>query len=701
VIIHKLVLLAALAPIAFAATPAWVSAQFFGSVPVFSTVAGVAADNFGNTVVTGSILRTQFATDGFIGRYPPQGHDGFYYLSLKDSTVTAVVTDEAGNIYAAGSTGSTSFPTTPDAPPMAGSNFILKIDREGNLVYSTRFGVAENIQTAPSAIAINRAGEAFVTGGTNGNGAFVVRLSAKGDRMIYATKAAGGSGIAVDANDNAFVVSGSYDSNQVPITANAIQASVPFQVCGANRAFAIPCSHQNVAKIDPTGTKLLFCTFVSGAYGEVFPAIAVDARGDVYLTGTTYSTDYPVTPGALQGRNMAVPPPPPVYHDFFSNGLYAVYPQSGYVTKLPGDGFRILYSTYLGGTDFDRASRISVDDQGQATVLLKVQSRDFPALPALPQRCLPDRYHAEPVLVRLNAAGDAIRSTTVIEGVSPDSNPFASFDAAGDATVLGVQMNLGSNMYLASTADTAPSQSLVCMVDQADYTQPAQIGPGQFLTVFGSGLASGDPALYDPSAASLPRTLGGATVLINGVATPMMYASADQINFVVPYEIAGQPPVSFELITAAGEHVRRTLPVNRATPALITLGDTEYATCQGKTVEYSIHAVVRNADGTVNSCDNPADDGSIVSLFVAGAGVVPGAADGALHSAAAFPTEIYDSNGNEVVRAVPADWAPEGVWQVDVKVHPPYNTPPTQSTAIQLTVNGMSVRESPVAVWLR
>jgi uncharacterized protein (TIGR03437 family) len=698
---HKIVVLAALARTAFAATPTWISAQFFGSVPPFSVVSGMAADGIGNTVVTGSISRTQSSTDGFIGRYPPGGQDGFYYLSLKDSTVTAVVPDDAGNIYATGATGSSFFPTTPGAPQTAGPNFILKIDRDGNLVYSTRFGVAENIQTPPSAIAVNRAGEAFVTGGTNGNGAFVVRLSAKGDRMIYATEAAGGTGIAVDADNNAFVVSGSYDSNQVPVTANAIQPSVPFQVCAANRAFAFPCSHQNVAKIDPTGTKLLFCTFVSGAYGEVLPAITLDAYGDVYLTGTTYSTDYPITPGALQSRNLALLPPPPVYNDVSQYGLYSAFPISGYVTKLAGDGSRILYSTYLGGSDFDRAYRVSVDDQGQATVLMKVQSRNFPALPAVPQRCLPDRYHGQPLLVRLSAAGDAIRSTTIIEGVSPDSGLLASFDAAGNATVLGLQLDRGSNMYLASTADANPSQALLCMVDQADYVQPAQIGPGQFLAVFGSGLASGEPTAYDPSAAALPRTLGGATVLINGVPAPMMYASADQINFVVPYEIAGQPPVSFELITAAGEHVRRTLPVNRATPALVTLGDTEYPTCQGKTVEYSVPAVVRNADGTVNSCENPADSGSIVSLFVTGAGVVPGAADGVLHSAAAFPTEIYDSNGNDVVRAVPVDWAPEGVWQVDVKVHPPYTAPPTGSTAIQLIVNGMSVREFPVAVWLR
>jgi uncharacterized protein (TIGR03437 family) len=321
-------------------------------------------------------------------------------------------------------------------------------------------------------------------------------------------------------------------------------------------------------------------------------------------------------------------------------------------------------------------------------------------LPALPRRCLPDRYHGQPVLVRLNAAGNAIRSTSVVEGMSPDSMLLATFDSAGGATVLGVQSVQGGNMYLASTSD-ASAEPLVCITDQADHVQPALIGPGQFLTIFGSGLASGDPVAYDPAASSLPRTLGGATILINGVAAPMLYASAEQINFIAPYEIMGQPRVSFELITAAGEHVRRTLPVSKANPALITLGDTEFPTCHGKTVEYSVPAVVRNADGSPNTCENPAEIGSVVSLFVNGAGVVAGAADGAIHSDLPFSLQMYDSNGNEVVRTSPVDWAPQGIWQVDVKVHQPANQPPTGSTAIQLNVNGILVRENSVPVWLR
>ena len=71
----------------------------------------------------------------------------------------------------------------------------------------------------------------------------------------YATTAAGGTGIAVDAENNAFTVSGSYDPTRVPITGNAIQKSVVFRICGGTRDFPLPCSHQNVTKIDPTGSR--------------------------------------------------------------------------------------------------------------------------------------------------------------------------------------------------------------------------------------------------------------------------------------------------------------------------------------------------------------------------------------------------------------------------------------------------------------
>ena len=626
-----------------------------------------------------------------------------------------MATDGAGNAYVTGTTTYTAFPTTPGTWQRTlgaqGSAFIVKLDGAGTIVYSTLFGGPAG-NPYPAAIAVNHAGEAFVTGGNGGalpvsegalalkgTGAFIVRLSAAGDRMIYSAVGVGGYGIVVDANNNAYVVAGSYDASTVPISGNAIQKTVPFTVCSGNRAFVFPCSHQNVAGINAAGTQILFCTFLSGADGEGPSSIAIDANGDLYLAGTTNSTDYPVTSNALQPRNLAGVPPPPVYHEFFFQGLYAVYPTTGYLTKLAGDGSRILYSTYLGGSRNDAAVQVSVDAGGQAVVAMRLQSPDFPALPNLPIRCLPDRLHDTPALVRFNANLDAIRSTTVISGVAPGASEFVAFDAQGGAVLAG------GGPYLARAGvDAAASEPLVCMTDQADYVQTASLAPGQFLTLFGAGLAGDPPAAYDPAAGELPRELGGAAVLVNGVAAPMLYASPEQINFIAPYEIAGQPTASIELITSSGEHVRRTLPVKPMSPALITLGDSSYPSCQGQTVEGSTAAVVLNPDGSRNSCANPATLGSVVSVFLTGAGAVPSAATGIVDSAGLpLNAPVSDGYGNQVVRAFAVDWAPLGVWQVDVKLtqHFVQTLPVTIAAGIQLVVNGAPVREGVAAVWLR
>src|SRR5262249_39842993 len=154
-------------------------------------------------------------------------------------------------------------------------------------------------------------------------------------------------------------------------------------------------------------------------YGGTGTFIALDGRGDIYLAGSTNSSDYPVTDGALRPRNPAGIPPPPISHEFFFQGLYVAFPITGFVSKLAGDGSRLIYSTYLGGSRNDTMLGLTVDASGQASVVMRVQSPDYPGLPNLPQRCLPDRLHDVPVLARFNAQGDAVESTTVITGTAP------------------------------------------------------------------------------------------------------------------------------------------------------------------------------------------------------------------------------------------------------------------------------------------
>ncbi len=341
----------------------------------------------------------------------------------------------------------------------------------GKIVYSTLLGGGSGEIISIFGIAIHSTGDVFLTGqasagnfvATSGSiqpnnplPFFLSRISADGGRLIYSVAGLGGRAIAVDAAGNA-VVQGSYapvGGNDIPVTPGAYQSTATFTVCAATRAFAFPCNHQYVAKVDPAGAKLLFCTYVSGSNQDSPAGIALDANGDVYLAGTTGSTDYPITTGAAQSKNAVQLPPNAIDLESFF-GYSPAFPNTGYVTKLSGDGTHLIYSTFLGGSQADSVMGLAVDSQGQATVSLQVQSPDFPGLPAAPIRCLPDRLHDFPVVVTLDAKGSTVTSAVVVEGVSPSAAQALALDRQGGAHLLT------DGPYLANTRPTA-ADAIVC-----------------------------------------------------------------------------------------------------------------------------------------------------------------------------------------------------------------------------------------------
>ena len=109
--------------------------------------------------------------------------------------------------------------------------------------------------------------------------------------------------------------------------------------------------------IDPL---LVYSTYLSGSYSDGVNAIAVDSSGNVYVTGSAASRDFPVTPGAFQKENW-----------YTETGFY-----NAFITKLNPTGTALLYSTYLGGYGFDTPSSIAFDSQGNAYVTGSLYSRE-------------------------------------------------------------------------------------------------------------------------------------------------------------------------------------------------------------------------------------------------------------------------------------------------------------------------------------
>ncbi len=158
----------------------------------------------------------------------------------------------------------------------------------------------------------------------------------------------------------------------------------------------------------------------------------------------------------------------------------------------------------------------------------------------------------------------------------------------------------------------APTTGIRCVVNAANYRGPA-IAPGEIVSVFGSAIGPKQPAgtMID-SSGKVSRTLADTRLLVGGLPAPLLYVSQNQINMVVPFEIAGQTQTAIQIErNGVQESAAVSDAGNRCGAWHFHPGWPGYG-----------QAAALNQDGTLNSVDNPADQGSIVMLFVTGAGAM-------------------------------------------------------------------------------
>jgi hypothetical protein len=224
-----------------------------------------------------------------------------------------VALDESGNAYVTGATDSSDFPTTAGAFQTTllaafGSVFISKMNALGSaLVYSTYLG--GSVRDQADGIPVDALSNAYVTGVTlssdfpttpgafqtrlrGNNNAFVTKLNSAGSSLLYSTYMGGsggdeGSDIAVGTSGNAYVT-GVTVSSDFPTTPGAFQTTYG----GKLDAF--------VAKLNAAGSSLLYSTYMGGSGEDFGSGIAIDASGNVYVTGFTHSVNFPITAGAFR-----------------------------------------------------------------------------------------------------------------------------------------------------------------------------------------------------------------------------------------------------------------------------------------------------------------------------------------------------------------------------------------------------------------
>jgi Beta-propeller repeat len=286
--------------------------------------------------------------------------------------------------------------------------------------FSTHLGGSRS--SSGQGIAVDSEGNVYVTGDTNSDNfpltkpqqpkhggstdVFITKLSRDGSKILYSTYIGGsgddvGYGIAVDAAGNAYIT-GDTSSTNFPVE-NPLQKSMG----GIFDAFAV--------KLSPDGSKLLYSTYIGGSQGDRGDAIALDGSGNAYITGYTYSTDFPVVT--------------PIQTAFSDANVHC------FVSKVNPSGSALVYSTYLGGGDDrpDQATGIAVDSGGNAYITGYTNSVKFPSVNALQKFVGP----TDVFVTKINAAGSAFAYSTHLGGNADDEGMAITVDAAGSAYVTG------------------------------------------------------------------------------------------------------------------------------------------------------------------------------------------------------------------------------------------------------------------------
>ncbi len=282
-----------------------------------------------------------------------------------------------------------------------------------------------------NAIAADAAGNTYITGFTKSidfptkpgvfqpvpqgsQDAFIVKISPNGSAILYATFIGGNGtdtalGIAIDAQGNAYIT-GRTESTNFPVTTGAFQMTLSGGN-GIGDAFAL--------KLDPTGGKLVYSTYLGGSLDEQGNSIAVDKSGSAYVAGWTQSLNFPQVNavGPVRGGTDA------------------------FVAKLSTDGTKLIYATYLGGFARDVANGVAVDSSGAAYVTGETRSDNFPVSALAFQKTLNGTSDA--FLTKLSADGTSIVYSTYFGGESTEDARGVAVDSTGAAWITGQTASAG------------------------------------------------------------------------------------------------------------------------------------------------------------------------------------------------------------------------------------------------------------------
>jgi len=494
-----------------------------GSVDDYANA--LAVDTAGNAYVTGYTQSADFSSGNPVGAGQLQpgligGKDVFvtkvnpagtavlwstYYGAAGDEVANGIGVDGTGKVYITGSTTGT-LPATTPAPVTLGTAggtdaFLVALNAAGTaVVYARQFGGPQ--VDSGNGIAVDAAGNAYVTGVTASiainsfpttalsaqpnavagaqTDAFVAKFSPVGNQ-VYAsylgdTGIDKGNAIAIDGAGNAYIAGQAGDAFVSVIGYPTVFKNT---VTGASDSF--------IVKMDPTGANFVYKTFVGGSGIDEATGIAVDSLNSVYITGYTFSADFP-------DGNVAFPT--------IGQTTIGTAPDA-FVFKLKpfnGGGHNDgVYATYLGGSGDDRANAIVVDNAFYAYVTGTTYASDFPMVSPIAEAATlvgaPEAF-----VTQIGPTGGVIGFSTFLGGTTMTGGQ-------------GIALDTSKNIFVTGwTNSTAPTFPVV-----AGSFQVANAGAfDAFITKFGSAVPPLLPCNITNVNPVSGFTVGGTTVSITG-----------------------------------------------------------------------------------------------------------------------------------------------------------------------------------------
>jgi hypothetical protein len=379
----------------------------------FDEINSIAIDANRNIYVAGSTTSPEYSStnglNAFVMKLTPNGNQRIYFTVIGgsgDDRALGLAVDSSNDAYITGTTESADFATTNALQANFGGGnedaFITKIDSTGSsLLFSSYIGGSGD--DIANGIALDGTGGAYVTGSTDSpefspvgaTDAFVTKFSPTGNQRVY-FKTIGGSGddvgsaIAVDNQGDAYIT-GITNSTDFP-TMNASQS----QATALNDAF--------VAKLNPTGSTLVYSTYVGGSGDDKGFGIAVDGLGSAYVVGSTTSPEFS----------------PVGESDIF-------------VTKLNPTGDQRVYFATIGGSGNDVGHSIAVDQNGNAYLTGSTESNNFTT--ANPSQGNMGGGNQDAFVTKLNGTGSTLLFSTFLGGT-------------GNEVGLGLVIDSDKNIYV-------------------------------------------------------------------------------------------------------------------------------------------------------------------------------------------------------------------------------------------------------------